>query len=109
MAYFEPLPELVITRRPTAGLAPLVQRFRPSKRAGLAVQHVQIVLQIKDLLADTIAAFVASHALTLVPHLDIERIDARLNPSAGLDRDRIEVGLDRDAPVFVDQKKPDLG
>src|SRR5256885_5625082 len=46
---------------------PIFQRFRPSKCARLAVQHVQIVLEIQDLLADTMTALVAGHALTLVP------------------------------------------
>ncbi|HKH43626.1 MAG TPA: hypothetical protein VKM72_03090 [Thermoanaerobaculia bacterium] len=63
------LPEAVVALRPAAEPTPLLQRLAAGERAGLALQHVEVVLEIEDLLVPAVAPLVTGHALALVPDL----------------------------------------
>src|SRR5688572_20103550 len=65
------LPESVVALRPAAEPSPLLQRLAPSERARLALQHVEVVFEIEDLLVPTVAPLVTGNALALVPDLDV--------------------------------------
>src|SRR6266404_6711767 len=60
-------PDPVITLRPAALSPPLRQRRRSAQRAGLAVQHVEVVFQIEDLLQTAVATLVAGDPVAVVP------------------------------------------
>ena len=76
------LPEAVVARRPAAELAPLLQRLAPGERAGLALQHVEVVLEVQDLLVAAVAALVAGDPLALVPDLDVRGCQPGLDRGA---------------------------
>src|SRR5579875_30571 len=61
------LPQPVEGLWPAPGLAPLGQSRRTGQGAGLAFEHIEIVLQIQDLLLATVAAFMAGDALAFMP------------------------------------------
>jgi hypothetical protein len=55
----QPPPQPVVALRPAALGPPLRQRCRSAQRAGLPVQHFEVMFQIEDLLQTAIAALVA--------------------------------------------------
>jgi hypothetical protein len=67
----QPLPEQVITLRPSSLRAPLGQGRRACKSAKLALQHIEIVFEIKNLLTLAIAGFMPGNALTTCPYLNM--------------------------------------
>ena len=79
MAHVQPMPQPVEGLGPAPCLAPLGQCRRSGQCAGLALQHIQVVLQIEHLLLAAEAAFVASHAPPFVPQLDRIGVDASLD------------------------------
>ena len=70
VALHECLPVLVVADRPATSASPLLQRFAAGECAWFVLQHVQVVLQVEDLLMAVVRAHVASDAATLVPDLD---------------------------------------
>src|SRR5258708_28059502 len=65
----ERLPDPVETRRPQAGLPSLFQRLRSGECAWLAIQNIEIVLQIQDLLLAAITTLATGCAPALLPKL----------------------------------------
>ena len=96
------LPDPVIARGPTAPLPPLLERFASRQRAGLALQRLEVVLQIENLLKPAVAAFMAGDALSVVPNLDVTCVDFCLDFKAYSYRNRIEVGSDLDHFRYMD-------
>src|SRR5258705_11786299 len=87
----ERFPDPVETRRPQAGLPSLFQRLRSGECAWLAIQNIEIVLQIQDLLLAAITTLVTGDAPAIVPKLYGARIRLRLHLRAGRHRDGISV------------------
>ena len=109
MPGLQPIPEFVVTGRPTPSLAPLLQRLGSGQRARLVAEHIKVVLKVQHLLAAAVTALVARNPLSRVPDLDVQRVHARFHPGARFDRHRVQVGLDRDTASLVHQGKHDLG
>jgi len=59
MARVKSLPSPIERLRPAACQPPLGQSCRSGKCAGLALQDIEVVFQIEDLLLTAIAAFIA--------------------------------------------------
>src|ERR1019366_10623018 len=78
------LPDPVVTLRPSALSPPLRQRRRSAQRAGLPVQHVEVVFQIEDLLQSAVTAFVAGDPAAMVTELDGRRGETGFNDRARL-------------------------
>src|SRR4051812_24183970 len=64
LALHERLPQTVVARRPAPRLTPLLQRLAARECAWLTLEHVEVVLQVKDLLVPSIRARVACLAST---------------------------------------------
>src|ERR1039458_795549 len=86
------LPDPVVTLRPPALSPPLRQRRRTAQRAGLALQHIEVVFQIEYLLQSAITTFVAGAPAAMVTELDRAGIDAGFNDRARLQRHGVEIG-----------------
>ena len=63
MTYFQALPEHVKTIKPLARSFPLREWFRASKSTRLAVQNIQVVRQLKDLLTPLITTLMKGDSL----------------------------------------------
>src|SRR5262249_16298697 len=70
----------VVTGRPAAQPAPLLERSRTPQRPGLALQDLQVVLEVERLLVHSISSLVARHAPPFLPDLDLRRV--RLCPDS---------------------------
>src|SRR5205823_14697870 len=55
---------------PASSTPPLLEGFAASERARLVLEHVQVVVQVEDLLMPLVRARVARNAASLVPDLD---------------------------------------
>src|SRR5262249_55622201 len=73
LAVHKCLPHTVVARRPASSLTPLLEWLAASERTWLALEHVQVVLQVEQLLVPSVRARVASDAAALVPDLDAGR------------------------------------
>src|SRR5712691_5347271 len=73
MPLHQPVPELVVAVGPASSSTPLVQRFAAGEGAWLVLEHVQVVLQVEDLLMTTVRAGMTCDAAALVPDLDRRR------------------------------------
>jgi len=102
------LPELVIALRPAALCPPLRQRLRSAQCTGLAVEHFEIVFEIKDLLRPRITALVLRHPHTGLPELNHAGVDASLDHGAGLQRHRVEVRSRPRTSCLIDPREADF-
>src|SRR5450755_1243368 len=84
-------PEAVVNRWPAAHLSALFQRFRSRHCARLMLQHIQIMLQVEQLLIFVVAPFVTAHALVVMPEFDKARVDPGLDGFPHLGSDRIRI------------------
>src|ERR1700730_14026368 len=105
----QPAPQPVVTLRPPALSSPLCQRRRSAQRAGLPVQHFEVVFQIEDLLQTAVAALVAGDPVAVVPELDRGGGDPRLDDRAGLQRHGVGVRPHLRASRLVDAREAYLG
>src|SRR6266851_4872223 len=78
--------QTIITLRPQSALTPRCQRLRSGERPGLALQYVEIVLEIEHLLIALVTALVAGEAAAFVPDLDATRIESDLDRFADINR-----------------------
>ena len=78
----QPIPEFVVAGGPATRLAPLRQRLGPGECTGLVAQHIEVMLQIKHMLAAAVTTLVAGNPPTGVPDLHMQRMDARFHPCA---------------------------
>src|ERR1700739_1361421 len=92
MAHVQRMPQPIERLGPASRLAPLRQCSRAGQSAGLALQHVKIVLQIEYLLLAAEAAFVASDTPTFVPQLDKIGVHPCLHLASRSQRYRVTVG-----------------
>jgi hypothetical protein len=108
-AFDHPLPEQVIARRPSPLRTPLGQRRRACECAWLALQHIEIVFEIEDLLTLAIAAFMPCDTLATGPYLDIGRVGSDHRFRARMQRSRVGAGLDQHAALTIDDREADVG
>src|ERR1700687_4063429 len=77
-----PLDELfeqpIITGWPQTFRAPAGERLRSRQRAGLALQHLEVMLQFQDLLLTFVAAFMTSDAAPFIAQLQVTRVKPHL-------------------------------
>jgi len=78
------IPDPVVALGPPALSPPLRQRRRTAQRARLAVEHVEVVFQIEDLLQAAVATLVAGDPVAVVAELHGRRIHAGFHERAGL-------------------------
>jgi hypothetical protein len=69
----------IIAWRPEPPSPPRRQRRRAAKCARFALQHVEIMFEVEDLLVPLVAAFVARDAAALIAHFDVTRIKSHLD------------------------------
>jgi len=89
MTFDERLPDAIKTRGPSTGLPSLFQWLRSSQCARLAIQHVEIMFEIEDLLLPALTSFVPSDTPAVVPKFDRAGIHFRLHLGARRQRDRV--------------------
>src|SRR4051794_18432447 len=94
LALAQHIPELVVASRPSPLCPALLQRRRAGQRTRLLRQHIQVMLQLEDLLMPFIAALMPSQTPGLMPDLHICRIDPHCYLGAHWQRRRIEVRQD---------------
>src|SRR5450432_866363 len=70
MPQVQRLPQLIEGCRPAPCLPPLRQWSRACQCARLLAQHIQIMLQIEDLLLSAVAAFMPGNTLACVTQLN---------------------------------------
>ena len=99
----EPRPELVITGGPAALGAPLRERRRPGQGTRLVHEHVQVMLEIEDLLLPAVAAGMGREALPVMPDLHPGRVDAGVDLRAGPEGNRVAVRAHHDAALAIDR------
>jgi hypothetical protein len=108
MARVQPMPPPVEGLWPAPCLAPLGQCSRPGQCAGLALQHIQVVLQIEHLLLAAEAAFVPRHTPALMPQLNKISVYASFDLGSGLQRNRVSVGPHAHTAQPIDRGEADL-
>jgi len=67
----ERFPDPVETRRPQTSLPPLFQRLRSGQRPWLAIENVEIVFKIQDLLLTAVTALVTGDTPAVMPQLTV--------------------------------------
>src|SRR3954451_14881357 len=75
----ERFPDPIETRRPQTSLPPLFQRLRSGQRPWLAIENVEIVFEIQDLLLTAVTALVTRDTPAVVPQLNSAGVRLRLH------------------------------
>src|SRR5439155_26367809 len=79
VALHERFPYPVEAGRPRTGLALLLEWFRSRQCARLAIQNIQVMLQLEDLLLPPVTTLMPGHAQARMPQLDGAGIRFRLH------------------------------
>src|SRR6266540_1642487 len=99
------LPQSVEALRPTSRLAPLHERSRSRQRPWLLAQHVEIVLQVEDLLLTAVAAFMPCQAHAFMPQLNVISTHFGFYDRAWRQRNGVAVRSDAHATQAIHRRK----
>ena len=102
------LPQPVEAARPQPSLSPLLQWARASERSRFLLKHVQVVLQIQDMLAAAVASLVRSHLPAAVPDTHLRRQHPDLCPGPRPQRRRVPVAVRLDTAFGVHDARAPL-
>ena len=92
MPIHQRLPDLIETCWPEAGPTLLLQRPRSRQCARLAIEHIEIMFQVEDLLLAPVTPLVASDTAAVVPEFHPACIGLGVHLCSCLQRRRVGVG-----------------
>ncbi len=98
-------PQCVVAGRPQPSRATLRQRRGSRQRAGLALEHVEIMLKLEDRRKPHIRSLMASETLAGGPQLDVGRPELRFDAGPDCGGHRVRIGLHAHAPRPVDLRE----
>ena len=75
-------PQRVKLGRPPSALPPLLERLGAGHRPRLALEHVEIVIEVENLLPAAVTALMPGDTDTVVPDLEMGRVQAGLHLAA---------------------------
>jgi transposase len=99
----QPPPQRVIVGRPAPAAAPLLERLGAGHRTRLALEDVEVVIEVQNLLTAAVTALMTGNTSAAVPDLEMGRVEAGLHFAAGPRRYRVGVGVHGDAAARMDQ------
>lgn len=102
-------PEPIVAERPAARFAPAFERLRSGKRPRFALQGIEIMIEIENLLPARVAALVARHACTLVLDFDMRRQHPYASLEADRERRRIPIRAHANTTLAVNSGEAFLG